>query len=183
VGREASGWLLAYVSCCVLTGCPLAADDDYSFGGATSGGTADALCADDQVPTGVFCPLQCTGGCERGTCVINCLGAQVCREAAIACPERFACRIRCQGEQSCERANFSCAALHRCELDCQQAAACKEARLACSSGSCQISCGDQGACESTELKCFAGGVCAAVCAGSTPEVKGCAEACSCQTCS
>jgi len=167
----------------MLTGCPLAADDDYTFGGPAQAGTAAALCGADTPPIGVLCPPTCTGGCDRGTCVINCLGAQICREAVRSCPAGFACRIQCLGEQSCERASFTCPPLHRCELDCQETAACKEARFACSSGSCQITCGDGGACEAAELKCFAGGVCAAVCAGSTPEVKGCNEACSCEMCS
>jgi hypothetical protein len=178
--------VLASIVGFALTGCPFAADD-YQFddGGAAGGATATdgaAACGVDPNPPGGECPAVCSGGCDAGTCVIACRGEQLCKEATLACPEGFACRIECHGHQSCEDAIVTCPALYRCEVDCLETQACKEMKLGCGTGSCTIVCGIDQACEHTEFRCAAGAACQASCAGSAPDIKGCNEACSCETC-
>jgi len=150
-------------------------------GGAGGAGGAVLGCGEDPVPTGVVCPLECTGGCAAGVCSIACSGTEQCKGQTIVCPLEFACRVQCGGDSSCEGAKVKCPEGLACTLECTALQSCKAADLTCGSGSCAASCDAWEACRDTELFCGSG-ACSATCTDEHSPKLECGAACLCANC-
>lgn len=124
-----------------------AASSESSSSGldTTTDGAADATgfvgsCEMSVEPTAVGCPAECTGGCQNGTCVIECGGASSCEGQTLICPPDLGCSVRCTGAASCRESTILCPAQEECSVDCVGEAACARSQVQCAAGSCRMWC-------------------------------------------
>jgi hypothetical protein len=101
---------------------------------------APACGADPDLPPDAVCPPECTGGCQGGTCAIDCTGADACRQDNIVCPDGYTCSVSCSGDRACERATIECPAYFGCAISCETANACTDAEVRCGAGVCEATC-------------------------------------------
>jgi len=157
-------------------------------GGGDDGGAdaapadaARAECVADPTPTGsdADCPAACTGGCDGGTCTIDCTSA-VC-PSPITCPEDYACRIQCEGTDACDTTDIMCPADETCTVECIAGVdACGDVALHCGAGSCTMECGEA-TCIGAVMLCGSNPCTATCSAGTAPELQ-CGPSCECTPC-
>jgi cysteine-rich repeat protein len=134
------------------------ADFGEPGGGARCGAncivdSSGCACGNSTPPVGAECPPDCNGGCDGGTCTLDCVGDDACRELSLACPAGWDCVVRCDGGNACLDAAISCGH-ESCALQCSGNSACRNARVTCGSGTCAVTCGDGNrVCEDLELAC------------------------------
>jgi hypothetical protein len=105
---------------------------------------APACGADPTPPPDAVCPTECTGGCQGGTCAIDCTGGDACRQDTIVCPEGYSCAITCSGDRACERATIECPPHFGCAISCESPTACTDAEVRCGAGVCDATCSGGG---------------------------------------
>lgn len=87
------------------------------------------------------CAPGCSGTCDDGVCVIDCVGTEACHEE-IVCPLTGPCRVTCNGRKACKQ-GVRCG-LGRCTVTCQGDDACAK-RVRCeASCACDVTCGPGG---------------------------------------
>jgi hypothetical protein len=140
-----------------------------------------AVCQPPLVPAGGECPAACSGGCDEGTCIIECQ-SDACAALPIACPPGWSCRVRCTAAGACLDAAIHCPEGYSCDVECSGLSGCRNARVSCNGGPCSLSCSDDArVCDAAQLHCNTG-ACSASCGGASLPETVCGEACSCLGC-
>jgi hypothetical protein len=178
------GALVALVGCTQVIGI----DGDYTLleddGGGGSGtgtgtGTGAMMCPAEPTPDGGACPAECSGGCNGGTCLIDC-GASSCD--GVTCPSGFTCDVDCAAG-SCDGATIDCPPEQACEILCEGAMNCRGLTVNCGGGPCLLTCstGNQ-VCRDSNLSCGEHR-CQATCSQTSnqPDVS-CNDSCDCRPC-
>lgn len=122
-------------------------------------------CGTSPPPTGGACPAACTGGCQNGTCNIDCTAASSCDNTTLSCPEGFACNVLCDHNSACVGSTVLCPSEQACTAQCLKG--CSGLDLVCgAAGACEIECGAGSACSNVSVSC-GGNACTASCSGNT----------------
>lgn len=158
-------------------------DDD---GGVTGGRRLDLggrpdRCLDPEQPAGGGqCPSQCNGGCDDGTCHVDCLEDGDCQGDVVLCPAGWPCAIYCAGEHSCSgNATFIDCGDNDCVVECEGNSSCQQAQVVCGDGACVLECIGVASCQFGSIACGAG-PCEAACEDAdTPLNVSCGDACDC----
>lgn len=108
------------------------------------GATADAA-ADGDADAGdpqALCLEVCdAGGCDAGTCVIECndAAAPCTTTDAVKCPPGVPCSVQCGAVAAC-KVLVDCAQASRCEIACTGTDSC-EGPIVCAGSDCHVTCG------------------------------------------
>ena len=142
---------------------------DAPAGTPCPAGTCNAgqclACGTSPPPTGGACPAACTGGCQNGTCNIDCTSNSSCDNTTLSCPEGFACNVLCDHPSACVGSTVLCPSEQACTAQCLKG--CSGLDLVCGAvGACEIECGNGSACNNVSVSC-GGNACTASCSGNT----------------
>ncbi len=152
-------------------------------GTATTSDTTATPCGDHPEPASVECPGICTGGCDKGTCVVVCSGDNYCG-GTTTCPEGMNCQVTCTGFQSCGY-EIHCNDDYWCQVTCNGEEACPSLEIVCGARSdCSVTCGATAPttnCTSVIMHCGKG-KCLSQCYGQKEPELICGDACACDKC-
>lgn len=111
--------------------------------GAPVDGGADVVVVDaDAADPQAACLAVCdAGGCDAGTCVIECndAAAPCTTSAAVKCPPGVPCAVQCGAPAAC-KVLVDCAQASRCDIDCTGEDSC-EGPIVCAGSDCHVTCG------------------------------------------
>lgn len=133
------------------------------------------------------CPPECSGGCQNGTCLIECDDPSECSGDTIICPGDRPCLVVCSSSSACHEASVQCAPLFSCNVQCSGSSACSDLVMTCSEdGICVMDC-QSGAsvCAGAHVDCGLDN-CTTVCddpnSGPTMSCFGGGASCACNSC-
>lgn len=114
--------------------------------------TADQFVDPDAVAQ---CASVCdAGGCDAGTCVIDCSQPGACGAGAVKCPPGVPCAVECGGKAACA-AGIDCTQASSCSIACNGETSCAGS-VACSGSSCTVACNGAGTTCAAGVACDAG---------------------------
>jgi hypothetical protein len=151
---------------------------DNETGTSSDAGTAEAS----------SCPSNCTGGCDGGTCAVECDGHSskaVCSDSRVVCPSGRPCKISCDGVGTCQIATILCPSDAPCQVLCNGESTCQQTTIQCpTSAACTVLCGGTSSCSEGAMRC-GNGPCVTKCTGQFSQLSvvgcdpssGCKEGC------
>eukprot|EP01083_Nonionella_stella_P005880 16971_1 len=103
--------------------------------------------------------VPCRGNCVCPTsdtgipCILNCYGAEQCKDSALECRAGDACHVNCNGVNACEgNAFIDGSQSTRVTINCIGDNACKgNTVLNCGTDACTIFCGTESSCQNTRV--------------------------------
>jgi hypothetical protein len=155
-----------------------------------SGNSSDAgMAAASSCPSNwsTFTPgfAPCTGGCDGGTCAVECDGHNskaVCSSSRVVCPPGRPCKVSCSAVSTCQLATIVCPSDAPCQVLCNGDSTCEQTTIQCpTSAACTVLCGGSSSCSGGAMRC-GNGPCLTQCTGllSQLSVLGCDPSSGCK---